>query len=130
MSSKIEPEFEVVTGFKPSAKMLAIIHQLVEECVKKCVEKDLEKAINKSLDPRIKKIVQECLQKEKYSKFEVVELRKIPKEKAVALVNSYIAKHEGCRTSDIIYDLALDPELVLEVLNELKRKRRIKGESL
>jgi hypothetical protein len=128
MSSE-ETEFQFVTGFKPSAKMLAKMHSLIEECVKECVDEKLEKALEKTLDKKLERIVKKYL-KSKEKESEVIELKKIPKKQARSLVKSYIDTHEGCRTSDIIYDLALDPELVLEVLQDLNKKKMIKGEPL
>jgi hypothetical protein len=131
MSSRREPTFEFVAGVKPSATMLAQIHLLVEECVKHCVDESLEKTLKKILDDRLEKIVRKCLEeREKGAESEVIELKKIPKKKAIILVKSYIDKHQGCRTSDIIYDLALDPTLVMDVLQVLKNMKKVKGVTL
>ncbi len=60
---------------------------------------------------------------------DIVKLEAIPKEEAKIRIKDYINQHQGCLTSDIIYDLGLDPDLVLNVLNELKEENKIKGES-
>lgn len=59
-----------------------------------------------------------------------IELRKIPKNEAIELIKAYIVKHLGCRTSDIIYDLTLDPDLVMECLNELEEKKKVVGKKI
>lgn len=59
-----------------------------------------------------------------------VELVKIPEEQAIKRVSEYIRKHPGGRTSDIIFDLHLDPDLVLKVLRKLEKKGKIKGKNV
>ncbi len=61
---------------------------------------------------------------------DVVKLEVIPKEEAKVRIKGYVDQHQGCRTSDIIYDLGLDPDLVLSILKELKEEGKIKGESV
>ena len=61
---------------------------------------------------------------------EIIELKKIPKDKAIELIKSYVEKHPACRTSDIIYDLELDPDLVLDCLNELEKEKKIRGKEI
>ena len=58
----------------------------------------------------------------------VVDLKVVPRERAIVMIKDYINHHKGCRTSDIIYDLELDPDLVLSVLKELEKKKEIRGE--
>lgn len=59
---------------------------------------------------------------------EVKVLRKISKKKATSLIQNYIKNNPGCRTSDIIYDLEIDPDIVLEILHELETNNLIQGE--
>jgi hypothetical protein len=59
-----------------------------------------------------------------------VELRTIPKEVAKEQVLSYVKSHIGCRTGDVIYDLELDPDLVIECLKELESEHRVKGKDI
>ena len=125
MSSTKKPEFESFISLRPSTEMLARIHSVVEECV----NKELEKILRKLLAEKLEEIVRKCLEeKEKRAEEEIIRLRKIPHEEAVGFIKEYIDKHQGCRTSDIIYDLELDPELVLSVLKELEEKKEIRGE--
>lgn len=125
MSQTKKPEFETILSVRPSTEMLAKIHSLVEECVKR----ELDKTLRKLLDEKLEGIVRKCLEeKEKHAEMQVVELKKISKSKALSQIKAYIDKHQGCRTSDIIYDLALNPDLVLKVLKELKEKSKIRSE--
>lgn len=125
MSSTKKPEFEAYFAFRPSTEMLAKIHSVLEECV----DERLEEVVRKVLDDKLEEVLRKCLkEKEKVAEKEVLDLRKIPHKEAVALIKKYIDEHQGCRTSDIIYDLALDPELVLTVLKELKEKGKIRSE--
>lgn len=125
MSSTKKPEFETVLSVRPSAEMLARIHSVVEECV----ERKIEKIVRKVLKEELEGIVRKCLEeREKASEEEILKLKKIPHKDAVALIQKHIDEHQGCRTSDIIYDLALDPDLVLTVLKELKEKGKIRSE--
>jgi hypothetical protein len=120
-----KPELEAFIGFKLSPEMLAKIHSIVEEYAKK----ELEKVVRKVLDEKLEEVIRKCLEeKEKVAEKEVLKLRKIPHKEAIALIKEYINEHQGCRTSDIIYDLALDPDLVLRVLKELEEKKEIRGE--
>ena len=114
MSSKA-PELETTWRIKLTPELVAKIHELVEQCV----DEKLPEALKKHLE-----------EKEKLAEREVLKLKKIPHKKAVALVKKYVDEHQGCRTSDIIYDLALDPDLVLKVLKELEENGKIRGEDL
>lgn len=59
---------------------------------------------------------------------EIIEFRKVSKEEARLMVKNYVINHPGCLTSEIIQDLKIDPELVVEILNELVNKGEIKGD--
>ena len=116
---------ETFLGIRITPELMAKIHQVVEEYL----NENLEEIVKKCVDECLEDVVKKCLEeREKRAEREVLELRKIPCEEAVALVKEYIDEHQGCRTSDIIYDLALDPELVLSVLKELEEKEEIRGE--
>lgn len=127
MSTERKPEFETFVTFRPSPEMLAKIHTIVEE---HC-NRELEKVVRKMLDEKLEGIVKKCLaDREKHVEAKVVELKKIQKKKALELIRAYIDEHQGCRTSDIIYDLGLEPDLVLLVLKELKEKGSIRSEDI
>ena len=112
MSSRIY-ELEASWKIKLPPALIAQIHQAVEECV----------------DKKIEEVVKKCLrEREEQAEKEILELKKIPLGKAIPLVKTYIDKHQGCRTSDIIYDLALHPDVVLRALRELEEKDEIRGE--
>ena len=51
-----------------------------------------------------------------------VELRAVTQEEAEKLIQTYIAKNPGLRTSDIICNLGIDVEVGLEALKNLKKK--------
>jgi len=57
----------------------------------------------------------------------VIELRDIPIDEAIIRISEYIREHDGCRTSDIIIDLALDPDLVIAVLHHLSSEKLLEG---
>jgi len=57
----------------------------------------------------------------------IIELRKIPLEDAIEKIYEYIKNNEGCSTSDIIFDLQLDPILVVKALSELEKRNLIEG---
>ena len=57
----------------------------------------------------------------------VIELRMIDPAEARKLILDYIEVNNRCLTSDIIFDLALDPELVLQVLSELEKEGKVTG---
>lgn len=125
MSSKEKPEFETYTGIRPSAEMLARIHSVIEEYC----DKELEEVVRKLLPKKLEEAVRKCLE-EKTAKEEAIELKRIPKKKAKALIKAYIDEHQGCRTGDIIYNLGLDSDLVLSVLKELKENGKIRSEDV
>lgn len=60
----------------------------------------------------------------------IIELKKIPLEEAKLLIHKYIKEHPGCRTSDLIIELALDPDLVIKALSQLKKEDRIEGRDI
>jgi len=127
MSQKKRPEFETVISVRPTVEMLAKIHSIVEECV----NKELEKILQKLVDKKLEDVVRKCLEeKERAVETEIVKLRKVPMEEAVMQIKTYIDKHQGCRTSDIIYDLALDPDLVLKALKKLEKDKLVRGENI
>ena len=57
----------------------------------------------------------------------VIELRMIDPAEARKLILDYIEANNRCLTSDIIFDLALDPDLVLRVLSELEKEGKVTG---
>jgi hypothetical protein len=67
---------------------------------------------------------------ETYPKQKVEKFHSFPRKKAVRLIKEYISTHRGCRTSEMLSNLHLDPELVLEVLTELKKAGKIRSEEL
>ena len=60
----------------------------------------------------------------------VVELRVIPKREARTLIIDYLKLHPGVWTSDIIYELGLDLNLVLEILEELKAEGKARSRTI
>jgi hypothetical protein len=61
---------------------------------------------------------------------DVTELVRIPLKDAQQKIISYVNSHIGCKTSDIIFDLGLDPDLVLQCLNELETSKRIRSKNI
>jgi hypothetical protein len=61
---------------------------------------------------------------------EALELVNIPEKEAAKKVSEYINRHPGCRTSDIIYDLHLNPDLVLKVLRKLEKQEKVRGKDV
>ena len=124
MSSLKRPELEAYLGIKISAEMMARIHQVVEEYL----DKNIDKIVKKCVDECLEDVVKKCMKEREERAEEVLELRKIPRKDALALIKKYVDEHQGCRTSDIIYDLGLDPDLVLSVLRKLEETKEIRGE--
>lgn len=121
MSSNSGLEFETVTNIRPSPRMLAKIESVIEEYCRR----ELEKIVRKIVAEKIEEIVRECIEEK-----EVVELRKIPRKEAFTQIKAYIDRHQGARTSNIIYDLRLDPDLALSVLEKLREKGKIRSEKV
>ena len=61
---------------------------------------------------------------------EVVVLQRVPEDEAKKVVLELIKKKPGVRTSDIIIELGLEPELVLKILDELEKEGKVKGEEV
>jgi hypothetical protein len=55
----------------------------------------------------------------------IVELRKIPIEEARRIIHQYVKEHPGARTSDLIIELALEPDVVIQALSQLRREGKI-----
>jgi hypothetical protein len=105
-------------------EMLAKIEQLVEDCVEKKLPEVVRKCLN---EPDLEKIIEEKVREILGAEEAEIELKVIPREEAIKKIKSYIDTHPDCLTGDIIYDLGLDPDLVLSVLDELKKKGLIRG---
>jgi len=115
MSSRRVPELEASWRLSLTPELMAKIDELIEECV----------------DRRLPEVVRKCLEeREKLSKKEILKLRKIPHEKAVALIKKYIDENRGCRTSEIILNLQLDPDIVLKAIRALREKGEIRSEEI
>ncbi len=56
-----------------------------------------------------------------------LELRLIPLAETKPLVADFVQKHPGCWTSDIMKALALDPEVIVQALHELKKEGLIRS---
>lgn len=59
-----------------------------------------------------------------------VKLEVIPESIAKERIVSYVNGHVGCRTGDIIYDLELDPDLVIKCLRELESNKQVRGKDI
>jgi len=70
------------------------------------------------------------LDKHLFSDIPVIELREIPLKKVKEEIYRYIKEHPGCRTSDIIINLELDPDLVLKALSELRHEDRVEARDI
>lgn len=131
MSSSRKSGFEEYVSYRPTPEMLAKIQETVKEIVEECVDKKLEKALSKLLDEKLEKVIQKLLEeKEKKTEPKIVTLEKIPMEEAIKRIEEYIDLHQGCLTSDIIYDLALDPDLVIQALKKLEKDKSVRGENI
>lgn len=82
-----------------------------------------------SLEKRIKLMLQSIkeLEKAKTPEEEVIELRVLDKQKARNMILEYVNTHPRCLTSDIIMELELDPDLVIDVLDELESEGAVIG---
>lgn len=60
----------------------------------------------------------------------VVELRKVPIEEAKRMIYEYLKIHQGSRTSDLIIDLALEPDIVIEALSQLRCENKVEGRDI
>lgn len=98
----------------------------IEQCIRDFLPKAVEKCLNeKTLEKMVEEKIREMLTSGEIAS--EIELAAIPRKEAIVKIKSYIDEHPDCTTSDIIYDLGLDPNLVLSMLDELQRKGLIKG---
>jgi hypothetical protein len=116
MSSRKMSQLQASWRIELTPELSAKIEELVEEFVRKYCDEHLEETVKRCLEEGPQLHVQD-----------VLKLKKMPYEKATASIKKYIDEHQGCRTSDIMYDLGLEPSLVLDVLKELERKKKIRG---
>jgi len=61
---------------------------------------------------------------------QVEEFKTVPLKEARSMVKEYISKNPSCLTSNIIFDLHLEPDLVLKALGELKKAGKIRSEEV
>jgi hypothetical protein len=54
----------------------------------------------------------------------------IPEEEAAEKISAFVNSHPGVRTSDIICELGLDPNLTLKVLRKLQEESKIIGKTI
>ena len=57
-------------------------------------------------------------------------LKLVPRDRAIVVIKDYVKHHQGCKTSDVIFDLELNPSLVLSVLQELEKSGDVRGEDI
>lgn len=60
----------------------------------------------------------------------IVELKKLPIEEAKRLIHRYLQGHPGSRTSDLIIELALEPDIVVEALSQLRCEGKVEGKDI
>lgn len=60
----------------------------------------------------------------------VVQLRKVPIEEAKRMIHEYLKLHQGSRTSDLIIELALEPDIVIEALSQLRCENKVEGRDI
>jgi len=60
----------------------------------------------------------------------VVELKKVPIEDAKHLIYKYLRNNPGSRTSDLIIELALEPDIVIEALSQLRCEGKVEGKDI
>jgi len=127
MPSLRKPELEAYFGIKLTPDLIVRIHEAIEDYL----DKNIDNIVKKCVDECIEDVVKKCLEeREERTEEEITKLRKISYKEAVAIIKKYVDKHQGCRTSDIIYELALDPDLVLSVLKKLEKDKVIRGENI
>lgn len=74
-----------------------------------------------SVNERLEKI------EKPHTEEEPQQLLVIPEEEAKEKIVSYVNNHSGARTSDIICDLGLDPNLTINILRKLQAENKITG---
>lgn len=60
----------------------------------------------------------------------VVELKTVPIEDAKQIIHRYLKEHPGSRTSDLIIELALEPDIVIEALSQLRNEGKVEGKDV
>jgi len=58
------------------------------------------------------------------------ELKKVSKNKAAQMIKEYVSKNPGCKTSDVIFDLKLHPDVVLPILRRLREEGVLRSEKI
>ncbi|MCL2135102.1 MAG: hypothetical protein FWH37_06065 [Candidatus Bathyarchaeota archaeon] len=114
MKQKIKPEFPQVYGEKNVETLTIQVEELKTEIA--------------VLTSRLEKM-------EKHSDQSLIEMEPtefhiIPDEQATVQIEEYINEHQGARTSDIICDLGIDPNVVLRVLHTLQQEKKIMGKKI
>ncbi len=56
---------------------------------------------------------------------EVIELREMPIAEVKPLIIDFVKQNPGCWTSDIVNGIEVEPEIVIQALNELKKEGKI-----
>jgi len=56
--------------------------------------------------------------------------KKVSRKKATEIIFDYISRNPGCRTSEILSDVQIDPEVVLDILRGLSTKGKIRNEKI
>ena len=60
----------------------------------------------------------------------VVELKTVPIGEAKQTIHQYLKEHPGSRTSDLIIELALEPDIVIEALSQLRKEGKVEGKNV
>ena len=69
----------------------------------------------------------DAFQREEEEGQNVIELKTVPRKEAKRLVTEYLKSHPGAWTSDIWYNLELEPDLVNSILSELRNEGKVEA---
>lgn len=123
MSQTELPKVKIGFAFELTPELLAKIEECVSVHVNRVLPEMLETCLNEAVEKKVRELI------ERQEEGEAISLVSIPREEAIKKIKSYIDEYPDCTTSDIIYELGLDPVLVLDVLDELQNKGLIMGVS-
>lgn len=128
MPNSVTVEQHSVVNYAISPQIMGVIKQSIDIHLRSNPQL-IENAIANMIKTN-PKFLREILNQAYLSAEEEITLTRLDREEAKIAINEYIKTHPGCKTSNIIEDLKLDPLETLEILKELKKEGSVQSKAV
>lgn len=116
----------VTNTYEVSPKAMEEIRESCKSLIK--TDRDLFKDLFLELVREEKNTIKAILDEEEEDF--TIQLRELSHDDAMTEIQKYISQNPGCLISDVIENLRIDPEVVMEILKQLKDSNELKSKPL